>query len=247
MELKIIGSGSSGNAYALIAENSILLIEAGCRLMEVKKAIDFKLSKVEGLIYSHQHLDHGGYALDYAKAGIDVYSSPEALMANNVFQFAPHRAKPVFPTMKYRIKEFVILPFNVCHDVTTYGFLIQHPEMGLTCFVTDSMYSPAVFPGLNNILVEANYQEDVLDNNILSGKTNQHLATRIRNSHMSFDTTINFLQANDLSKVNNIVLLHLSNNNSNQELMKSKLHGITTQQIHIAEAGTTIQLNKTLF
>ena len=32
---------------------------------------------------------------------------------------------------------------------------------------------------------------------------------------MEIDTTLEFLRANDLSKVNNIVLLHLSDGNSN--------------------------------
>lgn len=33
MKLKVIGSGSKGNSYALISENEILLLEAGCRLI----------------------------------------------------------------------------------------------------------------------------------------------------------------------------------------------------------------------
>lgn len=55
MFLKCIASGSSGNSYALISDKEILLIETGVRLMEVKKNIDFQISKVVGCIISHEH------------------------------------------------------------------------------------------------------------------------------------------------------------------------------------------------
>ena len=55
MFLKCIASGSSGNSYALISDKEILLIEAGVRLMEVKKHINFQISKVVGCIISHEH------------------------------------------------------------------------------------------------------------------------------------------------------------------------------------------------
>lgn len=55
MLLKCMASGSTGNSYALISEKEILLIEAGVRLMEVKKNIDFQISKVIGCVVSHEH------------------------------------------------------------------------------------------------------------------------------------------------------------------------------------------------
>lgn len=55
MLLKCIASGSKGNCYALVSDREILLIEAGVRLIEVKKAIDFQISKVGGCVVSHEH------------------------------------------------------------------------------------------------------------------------------------------------------------------------------------------------
>ena len=55
MLLKCIASGSQGNSYVLISGSEILLIEAGVRLLEVKKAIDFQISKVVGCVISHEH------------------------------------------------------------------------------------------------------------------------------------------------------------------------------------------------
>lgn len=53
--LKVINSGSSGNGYALIGNDEILLLEAGCKLSDIYKLIDFQVSKIAGCIVSHEH------------------------------------------------------------------------------------------------------------------------------------------------------------------------------------------------
>ena len=60
MELKgvkliCVSSSSAGNAYALDAGNEILLLEAGVKMAEVKRNIDFRLSDVVGVCVSHSH------------------------------------------------------------------------------------------------------------------------------------------------------------------------------------------------
>lgn len=50
-----IGSSSAGNSYALDAGNEILLLEAGCKMAEVKKAINFRIKDVVGVCVSHSH------------------------------------------------------------------------------------------------------------------------------------------------------------------------------------------------
>ena len=41
MKLKIISTGSQGNSYILENENEALIIEAGVRFIEIKKALSF--------------------------------------------------------------------------------------------------------------------------------------------------------------------------------------------------------------
>lgn len=61
MIVKTIGSGSSGNGYALISGEDILLLECGVPAKEMLKAIDYQTSMVNGCILSHIHGDHAGY------------------------------------------------------------------------------------------------------------------------------------------------------------------------------------------
>lgn len=245
MKLHVLGSSSSGNGYILEGETSALVVEAGVPFLVAKKALNFDISKIEGVLISHCHNDHAGRANEYTAAGIEIFSNLDTLKTLN--QRYSYRFNQLRPDAKYKINEFVIMAFNVIHDCTTYGYLIQHPEMGLTCFITDSMYSPAVFPGMNNILCEANYMEDVLFDNTMSGVIAPSLAERIRQSHMSFETALEFLSANDLSKVNNIVLLHLSNQNSNAGLMQKQVQAQFGKTVRIAEKGALLELNKVPF
>ena len=56
MELIILNSRSAGNGYILRGDaGEILLFEAGVNLLEVKKALNFKIDKVLGALISHEH------------------------------------------------------------------------------------------------------------------------------------------------------------------------------------------------
>jgi hypothetical protein len=60
MELKgakliCIASSSLGNSYAIDTGNEILLLEAGVKMAEVKRSINFRLKDVVGVSVSHAH------------------------------------------------------------------------------------------------------------------------------------------------------------------------------------------------
>lgn len=245
MKLHVLGSSSSGNGYILEGETSALVVEAGVPFLVAKKALNFDISKIEGVLISHCHNDHAGRANEYAAAGIQIYATFDTLQGLD--QRYSYRYNQARAGAKYFLNEFSIVPFEVVHDVPCLGYLIKHEECGLTCFITDSMYSPAVFPGLNNILCEANYMEDVLFDNTMSGVIAPSLAERIRQSHMSFETCVEFLKSNDLSAVHNIILLHLSNQNSNAGLMQKQVQAQFGKTVRIAEKGALLELNKVPF
>lgn len=76
MTLDVIKTGSKGNSY-ILKDETFLLLEAGVSLSTVKKHIDFQLEKVEGMLVTHEHLDHFKYVKQYADAGITVCSAKE--------------------------------------------------------------------------------------------------------------------------------------------------------------------------
>ena len=56
MKLKILASGSSGNAYLLQSPTGTLIIECGISYKEILKGLNFNLSGVVGCLISHEHL-----------------------------------------------------------------------------------------------------------------------------------------------------------------------------------------------
>lgn len=243
MKLSILGSSSKGNAYILHNESTALVIEAGVVLSELRKALDWNMSKVSGCLVSHEHGDHFGYAMSYCKFGIDVFCS-EGTAGTNIH----HRLHKVRANEPFTLDEWKVLPFDVVHDAREpLGYLINHAETGNILFLTDSYYSEYKFANLNNILVEANYDEEILEVNVASGRLNNSVRHRIITSHMGIGTCIDLLAANDLSQVSNIVLLHLSDSNSNAVQFQQSIESLTGKTVTIADAGTELLINKLPF
>lgn len=239
MILKVVGSNSAGNSYILETDTEALLIEAGVRFPFIKHALNYNLDKVSGAIITHSHQDHCKAAIDLLRAGIKVYVTAGEIAAMQLPLH--HRLNTIKAGTQFQVGSFLILPFEIKHDTPEpVGFLINHKECGTTLFLTDSYYSPFVFKGLNNVIVECNYCADIINKN----GTPDYLKNRIAQSHMNLDTCKGFLGANDLTKVNNIVLIHLSNDNSDAKRMKKEVMELTGKNVTIAEAGLTMEFDK---
>jgi phosphoribosyl 1,2-cyclic phosphodiesterase len=245
MKLHVLNSNSSGNGYLLISDKKeVLIIEAGVRLINVKKALDFELSCIEGLIATHIHQDHFKYAKDYLQVGIKIYTSKETILESGIKNY---NFVPITEKIMISIGSYSVLPFDLVHDCKCYGYIINHKEMGTMVFITDTHYCPYSFKNLNNILIEANYKKEILDQNVDRGITHFSIRNRVIKSHMEIERTKDFLSANDLSKINNIVLIHLSDSASDEISFKSEIENLTSKPVHIAKPGLSISFNKTPF
>lgn len=248
MKLKIINSGSSGNCYLLQASNgSTLIIECGVRMTDIKKALDFDLKKVVGVLISHEHNDHCKAVKDVMSAGVNVYASAGTIEAMQISNYT-HRIFRIERMNTYTIGDFKVMPFDVKHDAKEpFGFLINHTDCGNVLFITDTYYVPHTFKNLNNIIIEANYDKEIVAQRIADENIHGKVRDRVIESHMSIDTCLDLLKSNDLSKINNIVLIHLSDGNSNAADFKKRAEELTGKTVTVAEKGIEIDFDKTPF
>ena len=248
MDLKIIGSSSKGNCYILENDNEALIIECGVPMLEIKKALSFSFAKVAGCLVTHEHGDHAKSIEDMMKHGVDVYTS-RGTMRSLSLQIDHHRLKTISNSIVFHVGSFKVLPFDVQHDVAEpLGFIINHKETGNVLFITDSYYVKDTFKNIHNIIIEANFSHSIVNERIQLGYVPDFRARRLFKSHMSLETCKQTLKANDLSKVQKIVLIHLSDGNSNAEVFQSEIAGATGKPTIVADAGIIIpNFNKTAF
>ena len=243
--LTCLGSSSAGNCYLLSDDTETLILELGVKLSHIKQALNFDLSKVVASIISHCHGDHSSAVKDAIKAGIDVYMSKGTQEALNI---KSHRITAIAHGKKFKVGNFEIMPFNTDHNCPEpLGFIIKNPSFGQLVFITDSKLVEFTFPGTNHFLVEANFCDQIINDRQICGSLNPAQANRTVNSHMSLITCKQLLLANDLTKVANIILIHLSPANSDAKRFKREIEEATNCNVEVASKGMVRELLTTPF
>lgn len=245
MRLKVLGSSSKGNCYLLDNGKECLMIECGVPFKEVQKAVNFDVSRIMGVIISHEHGDHAKYVQKCLDAQIPVYTS---IGTTNALGLNWRLVHPMKELEYHHIGNFTVQAFPVVHDAAQpFGFLINHKETGTVLFATDTNYLKYKFYRLNNILIECNYRPDIMTANLNAGRLPVGVALRTIRSHCSYYACADILKANDLREVNNIVLIHLSSGNSNAEEFRNGIESLTGKNVLVADSGLDIEFNKTPF
>ena len=225
MRLVVISTGSSGNCYLLKSQKECLVIENGVPFIEVKKVLDFNISKIVGNLSSHKHLDHNKYTKEYRNAGIPTFCPFEKDKADVVRKIV-------------RFGGFTIQCFPLIHDVDCYGFYIKHEECGKCLFITDTEYVPQIFRQLNvnHIFVECNYMSNMVDRSL------PNYEHKLRH-HMSLETCKSFIQANATDYLKTVVLLHMGVETCDpQECVEEVQKCVKNANVDFAEKGKEFSL-----
>ncbi len=232
MEIKILASGSSGNAYRISDGKTGLLLEAGIPLKAIQVGCDFRVSQIQGCLVTHNHQDHSKAAKDLARLGVDIYASSGTIEA---CKLTGHRIHAVTELQELMIGSFKVLPFDVQHDAPQpLGFLLTSTETGeKLLYFTDTYYIKYRFDRLTHIMAECNYDKETLQRSVEAGYIPIELVPRLMKSHMSLEHFLDLLKANDLHSVKQIYLLHLSDNNSDENRFKLEVQKQTGAEVYV--------------
>lgn len=231
--IKVIATGSRGNFYILEVGEEILLLECGINIKDIKKALNFDLSKVVGCLLTHSHNDHCKTIEEVLKF-TDVFTSKgtkEELQER--FQLNRHCFE-IEHNKPFEIGNFMIVPFNTQHDTKQpLGFLIHHKEIGNVIFATDTYYLKYKFRDIDYALIECNYSEDILQDL-------PEYRARLLKSHMSLENLKDTLKTWDLSRTKKMVLIHMSDSHGNSEKFIKEINELTGVETIIATPGVEI-------
>lgn len=233
MKLKCIATGSTGNCYTLTSDSGeTLILDCGIPIKEIKKGLNWNVKDVVGVLCTHKHLDHSKSLNDFKSMGIPIY--------------APYLK---IDYMSMNMGEFTVKPF----DLTTidgnwthtdangepcpiFGFLITHPEIGKMLYITDCEVIKWKFKDINHILLGVNYDKDLVD-------TDNPKANHVFRGHLSIDTACDFVKANDSDSLQNVIMCHLSSENSDKDSFITKMkNAVNGANVDVAVAGKSWDL-----
>lgn len=245
MQLTVLNSGSTGNGYVLQNGTEALVLECGVPRQDCLTALGWQTKKVAGVLISHEHGDHSKFIEDYLQL-MPVYCSKGTAEAITYKQ--RRRPQALEPLRTVQIGGFKVRPIPAEHDAAEpFAYIIDHEDIGRLLFATDTYYLRYRIPDMTNLLIECNYSLPLLNANVEAGLIPAALKNRTLESHMSLEHLKNMLTANDLHKVSQIVLIHLSGRNADPQAFCREIIRHTGKPTTYAQKGLIIEINKTPF
>ena len=221
MTIKVLGSSSAGNCYVLEDGGHRLILDAGVKLNDILRAIDYDTNTL--CLITHSHRDHCESAEKLARRGLTVRSCAEA--ANAVPGVIEAR-----PKVRVCGEHFDFIPFHVPHGETEcYGYLVCTKDFRLL-YATDYEYIPYNFQcmRLTHLLIECNYTDI---EKLRGSEKYEHVAK----GHSSLQTALGMVEANMTDALKFVMLCHVSASEDG-EAMREKIQELVGENVTVVMA-----------
>ena len=222
ISIECYGSSSAGNCYRIKSSvnGDELLLAVGLPFKAIQRACKYNFIHLLGALVTHQHGDHARAVADMLKLGHKIYMLRETADALHVID--EHSWVEISPKKSFKLGVFTVLPF----DVPNVGYLITDGEEKLL-YITDTYYCKYTFKGVHHRVVECNHSYELLKQRVEQDELSKQRMERLIQSHFALENVIKFLRSMDLSQCKAIHLVHLSNENSNEEYFKKTVQAAT--------------------
>ena len=237
MKFICFGSGSSGNCYLLLSEQSGIMIDAGIGVRTIKKHMKDRgiaLNRIKHILVTHDHADHiKSVGALSTELGINVYATEK--VHAGIEQNYVVRSKVKDEHVRYVEKDkmlclddFEIMPFTVPHDSQdNVGYCVKCGDV-VFCLMTDAGYvtdkMKHYISEANYLVLEANHDKEMLR----CGHYPEFLKQRIasQTGHLSNDECAKAIAENATPKLRHLWLCHLSEENNHPELARKTVESV---------------------
>ncbi|MBO5762479.1 MAG: MBL fold metallo-hydrolase [Lentisphaeria bacterium] len=226
--LTALGSGSSGNAFAVHCGSDVILVDAGFSCKELKKRLTVSgidPENVRAVLLTHEHSDHlsgcrvfcDTFQIPLYAAGqvADRLARQEKALPARVFEFEPGSTFPV--------AGFEISPFPVQHDaVDPVGFVIARGSARIG-MATDlgkiNALARARLKNCDALVLESNYDLTML----MNSQRRLQLKRRINGEFGHLDNRAAAAALEELigDRTRAVVLVHVSSECNTYDLVKN--------------------------
>ncbi len=250
MRIINLSSGSDGNLTYVETEKSRILVDDGLSCKETDRRLSLlgiSGSDIDGIILTHEHIDHiKGVDVFSRKYDVPVYAHNDVWRTlYQKLDKVPDKNKKIF-TETFAIKDMVIDPVEVPHDVKCFGFSITENDKKISILTDLGHTDERIFKTVERsqlVYVEANHDVSMLRNN-----ERYPLATKMRiagkNGHLSNDDSAKFIEKLVKTGTKQIILAHLSTENNTPELAFNYISSILAE--HDLIEGETFRIDVAL-
>jgi phosphoribosyl 1,2-cyclic phosphodiesterase len=217
-----LGSGSKGNAAIVQTGETTLMVDCGLPLVEVDARLarlGLTADDVDAILVTHEHGDHvGGVSRLARRNRIPVYLTAGT---RSNWPLAPHEGThTISPHRAFELQDFRVQPYPVPHDAREpcqFVFEAGGRRVGvLTDAGAVTPHMRDMLDGLEALLLEFNHDRDML----MRGPYPPSLKQRVAGGrgHLSNGQAATLLEAIDRSRLQHLVLTHLSETNNTPSL-----------------------------
>lgn len=228
MKLMSIASGSSGNCIYAGTDNSHLLIDAGIsgkKIEEGLHSIDLKAEDMQGILITHEHLDHiKGLGVLARRYGIPIYGTAgtiEYMLTHDcIGKVDDGLFHTICPDEDFTIGDMTITAMSTSHDAADpVAYMIKKQQKSMAVITDLGTYDDSLvdkLQGLDVLLLEANHDIHMLQ----AGGYPYYLKRRILGDkgHLSNELSGQLLGKLLHDDFKHVLLGHLSQENNFPEL-----------------------------
>jgi len=229
MRFAYLGSGSKGNSALIQAGETCVMIDCGLPLKEVEERLrrhGLGPESVDAILVTHEHDDHiSGVAALAERYAIPVWLTPGSLRG---WKDAPlELVRRLSPHQSFGIGELQVQPYPVPHDAREPCQYVLGDGRLRVGVLTDAgsvtAHMRSVLSGCDALLVEFNHDLEML----MAGPYPMQLKRRVAGDrgHLSNRQAAALLAAIDCSRLQHLVLTHLSEINNTPEQARSAAAG----------------------
>lgn len=219
-----LGSGSKGNATLVRHQDTLILIDCGFSVKEAEKRLDrlgVSADQLDAVLVTHEHGDHiNGVGALVRKYQLPLYITAGTFRSKKMGKIPDLRT--ISSYQPFSVKSLDITPVAVPHDACEPAqFIIECQGKRLGILTDLGNISPHVemhYQECDALILEANHDPVML----ASGPYPQSLKQRVGGAwgHLSNQQAARFLQSVNRSKLEHLVVAHISRQNNTVDLAK---------------------------
>lgn len=239
-KIRVLSSGSHGNcALVYDSRGKCLMLDMGLSWKDgILKGMNYDIGCLSLALASHNHhADHTKALAHCIANGIPCYANQD--ICNH------YKGCNLIENGKaLLVDRWKVQTFDLVHNVPNNAFVVDTIDNVRVLYCTDTQYIPKRVRGVNVAIIEANFDEEVLIDNMCE---NIEIRSQFENHH-SLDRCIEYLHSIYSKDLMSVILWHPSSTNLDKKKAVERVkYKLGFDNVYMAESGLEVELSNSEF